>query len=499
MNRFKFLIALCLTFAAGSLVAQNVDQYRIQKVMYDIKGSTREFPLTQAVLIDYRQIFTGKQKIESYIQDLQIQFSNLRVFQSARVSTEYNPAGPDGIIPVILTVHTVDTWNIIALTKPGYNSNTGFELKMKLKNYNFLGSMQVLDSDINYGINNSGQSTISSTLSFGIPFKAWNYAFNWSNSLSLSIPQGEAPEFHASSGLNMAVPVNDALTANFGFTQSIAVNDRNSLLVMYPDDRLFYTEAFYANLPVPLLDLGYFGKLNWTPSANFNGNWDQAGMHHPDLVGPVVSWGHSIGFSRVDWVQNFRHGLSVSLGNSWAYNMHTNGAISTSISGSVAGYTSFFDRIGLTGQITGFYNLNATYTTDTAKKLRGILDTRITTDTAFTLNLDIPVRVMRVNFVEVTGVSWTKYIGFEMQVSPFFDMALTHDLATGKYYSLHDGWYSGGLEMIIFPTKLRSLYVRLSGGWDLTELSKNGWNLNGYAVRDGSSIREYFIGIGLQY
>jgi len=47
----------------------------------------------------------------------------------------------------------------------------------------------------------------------------------------------------------------------------------------------------------------------------------------------------------------------------------------------------------------------------------------------------------------------------EMQVSPFFDMMLTHDTITGRYYSFKDGWYSGGFEMIIYPMKMRNGFL----------------------------------------
>ncbi len=106
---------------------------------------------------------------------------------------------------------------------------------------------------------------------------------------------------------------------------------------------------------------------------------------------------------------------------------------------------------------------------------------------------------MTVDFLEVTGVSWTRYIGFEMQASPFFDMALTHDAVTGRYFDLDDGWYSGGMEIIVFPKKMRSIYGRISVGFDLAELAVNGGQLSGVTERDGKSLRELLIGIGLHY
>jgi hypothetical protein len=137
--------------------------------------------------------------------------------------------------------------------------------------------------------------------------------------------------------------------------------------------------------------------------------------------------------------------------------------------------------------------------TSIAEPLRGILNKRVDSDSAVSLNIDLPVTVMDVDFEEITGVSWTKFIGFEMQASPFFDMMLTHDPGTGKYYSLNDGWYSGGLEILVYLKKMRSITLRASAGYDLQDFVANGWSKRDRAERDGASTNEYVIGLGLHY
>ena len=55
--------------------------------------------------------------------------------------------------------------------------------------------------------------------------------------------------------------------------------------------------------------------------------------------------------------------------------------------------------------------------------------------------------------------------------------------------------------MIVYPQRMRSIYVRASVGFDLAEL-KNvpGFNkIGGRAKRDGEPISEIFIGIGVHY
>ena len=72
-------------------------------------------------------------------------------------------------------------------------------------------------------------------------------------------------------------------------------------------------------------------------------------------------------------------------------------------------------------------------------------------------------------------------------------MALVHDSKTGRYYHPADGWYAGGMEVIVYPEKMRSIYVRASLGVDLTEVKNlSGLTLRGKAKRDGESITEIF-------
>ncbi len=497
MNRSRLVAVIVLFLAFVSLSAEVPQKFWISGVSYDIKGSTREFPLTIAVPIDTKRIFADRDRFDYYIADLRVQLQNQRVFESSSIVAEYGIPGADGIVPVSLTVHTKDTWNIIVLPYPKYDSNDGFNLKLKLKNYNFFGSMQQLNGDINYGINNDGKSILESNLDFGIPFKAWGYSFNWDNSTTIAFPEGEIPEFNINTGLNVAVPFGPT-AINFGVKQYLYINDRNDT-ELFSEDRYYFKDVFSTSLPVILYKFNYFGNFSWTPSASVSANWAFDGIQHADLQGPVVSWGQSLGLGRVDWRGNFRSGLTANLGNSYSYNIHNGGNIGISVDSSLTGYSSFFNRIGLYSKVVGYYNFYNSYSEGAGARLRGILNNRISSDTALTLNIDLPLRILTVDFLEVTGVSWTRYIGFEMQASPFFDMALTHDTITGRYFDLDDGWYSGGMELIVFPAKMRSIYGRISLGFDLAELLKNGGNLSARAERDGKSIRELLIGIGLHY
>jgi hypothetical protein len=93
------------------------------------------------------------------------------------------------------------------------------------------------------------------------------------------------------------------------------------------------------------------------------------------------------------------------------------------------------------------------------------------------------------------------YFDFELQLSPFVDVALLHiPTPGGRTFHYKDGLYAAGIEALIFPAKWRSIYVRVSLGVDLVrtfgfveKLVDTGWR------QDGVSKYELFIGIGLHY
>lgn len=493
----RTLVAAALAAFFLMPFALAAEQYRIDGVTYDIKGSTREYPLTQAVPIDTKRVFQSRESLDAYVADLSVRLNSQRVFETASIDLLVGDTSSGDVIPVNLVVHTVDTWNIIALPYPKYDSNSGFELKLKFKDYNFFGSMQVLNGDVNYKVGNDGKSAVTSSMDFTIPFTVMGYSSNWKASASVEFPQDLQPLWKLKTGFNIAFPVGWTAVV-VGLDQSLVINDRDSDDVYYSKDGYYFKNSLYANVPFTLYRFDYFGNLTLTPEASVDFNWAFDGIQNEPLRGPELSWGYSLGIDRVDWIMNYRTGLDASLGTTWSYNLDHGDRVDTTFDAALSGYTSFFDRLGLTGRLKGYYNLFDSLSESAGDEMRGILNSRVSSDTAITLNVDLPLRVMRVNFQEMTGVAWTRYIGFEMHASPFFDATLSHDTASGRYYALRDGWYSGGMEIIVYPAKMRSIYGRVSVGFDLEHAVKTG-SISGVSDRDGEPIRELFFGIGLHY
>jgi outer membrane protein assembly factor BamA len=144
--------------ACIALSAQTAGTFRIDSVTYDISGSTREYPLRRLADIDKKRVFLSQQELDVYVNNLRTKLQNERVFESTSVDVSLGQAGADGIVPVSLVVHTKDTWNIIVLPYPKYDSNDGFTIKLKLKDFNFFGSLQTLSADVNYQLDTTDKA-----------------------------------------------------------------------------------------------------------------------------------------------------------------------------------------------------------------------------------------------------------------------------------------------------------------------------------------------------
>ena len=241
-----------------------------------------------------------------------------------------------------------------------------------------------------------------------------------------------------------------------------------------------------------------------------------------DLSSPLITIAHSISTARVDWIENFRQGISLEAGQSIGYNFQRKDYI-PKVWAEFCGYKAFA-YAGITGRLYGFAMHNGTE--KIGGRLRGIRDNvkydsdnptiaaKKATDVPVALvgNIDFPIHIVTTHwndwfaalFGEDAGItrafSFMRYLDFELQLSPFVDFALTKNYATGKLLSIKDGFYTGGLEMLIYPAKWRSLEVRASFGVDVGRklIKKAVSKLIDDSWRHGSAY-EISIGIGLHY
>lgn len=488
---------------------------KIEKIEYKIEGLTKKYPLQLAIPVDKTIVFETEESYFRYLDEIRLKLNNLRVLESSSVESEYIEL-QDGITLAKITITTKDSWNIIALPFPKFDSNTGFVAKIKGKDYNFLGTMQVLNLDIFYTLDNSAKSSGGLSTSFSFPFKAGplnaiykleaildidkkNASFDLNNTLEFCYPTRFIDTYF---GYYQGFYLNRPRDENEGKKENTQISEDEDKLEEKPIyDKYFFNTKFFLYTPITLYNFEYAGKLVYTPYISFYGNWAFSKLNERKKRGISMSFSHSLSLSRVDWKNNFREGFSSSIENSYSYNFFLKDSPEIEVSSTLKGYYSFANRVGIYARLDAFYFFAKELSQRAGGNLRGILNKRIKTDTGITLNFDVPIRITSFDFEKISGVEWTRFFGFEWFISLFFDMALVHDINTNRYFHPSDGWYSGGFEMILYPHKMRSIYFRISLGFDLSEL-KNVEGINkigGIAKRDNEAISEIFIGIGLHY
>ncbi len=509
----KLLLSFFIVFLIPvSIFAQG---YQIQDVSYDITGNTREYPLSQAVEIDQKRIFNSVQDLNTYIADLRVQFQNQRVLESSDVSYTLGSRTSENIIPVFVTVTTVDSNNLIIAPYPRYDSNEGFTFKADSKNYNFLGSMQTLDAEIFYEweiedpsvANDVDTHTFGTLASFSYPFAIGPIDSFWNNTLGVSYIIGEStPNLEYKTGFSARYDITDIIAIQLELEQGILYDREYDIY----GDTFYFSEEVLLSMPITLVKTDNYGNIVWTPKISSVFYWDLDGIDplNEDLYDTTLDMGHSFSLGRVNWVENFKDGFSFSLSQTLSLELndrtlYTSGSVSAS-------YFKAFEHLGIKSQLYAVNIINTD--TELGGRMRGLRNDFVETNSAIVLNFDLPIRVWRTDWVGYGLWDWTQYLDFEMQVSPFVDVALGYNPLANSTFSIKDGWYGSGIEIVGYLEELRSVQGRVSFGVDVVKFAdKVGDRVSfvesavdslfntAWRYTEGPEWYELTIGIGLFY
>jgi hypothetical protein len=511
---------LCLFFClAFPLFAQNENLvFVIETADFNIKGLTRSFALIRNGEIKIGEELNGRERLEKYVAEKTQLLLNQRVLSKAEITYTVGEQRTDGKYPVHLLIATEDTWNIIAIPYPKYDSNSGYELILKARDYNFLGTMNPLRLDIGYKYDEKEHSSLIMELTSDMPFMAfgynWNFVFNHYFNYR---PDSEEQFYYRNlTGLSMRIPFKTT-TFSLGFDETVTLNEEN--------DEKYWTEYGefqkgpymsskpYISWEIPTgIIVGDYGSLTYKPelSATFvHGfqDWPLADFRK----GPKIGFYHSLGFDRINWIGNYRRGLEAYMTNSYTYDFHqqteNREALSLNYKIHGIGHFTISDSFGVSAflQYRHWFYHDPEYYDNAGDALRGILDKEIHADYMLSLNLDFPVRILRFMPSQWFDNRKLRLFDFEMHASPIIDLALYHDPEKDISFSFQNMLVSGGLELIVFPDFMRSLYLRISVAWNFVEQINNprDYYLNPILpilphLPDGGD-REIFVGIGHHY
>lgn len=501
--------------SAGQNAAADAEVFVIRTINYHLTGATQSWALAHRLELEEGEVLRGRAAFDEYIERKRQDLKNERVLREEFSVIEFSlgAAEENGNIPVTLDVHARDTWNLIALPYPKFDSNSGFSLTIKARDYNFLGLMTPLRLDLGYQFDENQQHRFNFLIDMDFPFRALGLHWNVNFDNELKYIPGDPLQYRNTTGLSVEIPWGET-TFNLGVNQNFILNEENSddekrdvqrnpEGLKYFKDAWYMSSDFWASWGIPLLEKTGYGKLTYTPSVSFNlryrpgGSLDYGGVGYYRR-GPSVSLSHSLGFGRTDWIGNYRKGYSVGLGNGNSFNF-ADSTWSNSISFNTTAHLNPAPWIGITMRFIYQQLLNSPdnweYYFYAGDVLRGILDDQLYAKSRLSFNLEIPFRILRFTPAQWFNQPKLRFMEFEMHAGPFVDLAMFHgwdgvpnaagsrrvDFTFGNLYA------TGGLEVIVFPLAWRAFYVRGSVGGDFMDFIQS---------RSLSFRREYFIGIG---
>jgi hypothetical protein len=491
-----FLFAILAAFSVPLFSQEYTDLpddsiYVINSFVFNVDGYTRPSALINKGDLIAGEEVTGLSNLEKYIVNKTQILYNERVLDSVSIEYFIGQMREDGKYPVDFVIYVKDTWNIVVLPRPRYSSNSGFDITIKARDYNFLGTMIPLRLDLGYIYDEEGRSAFLFLLDSNIPFKFLNLNWNFKfvNDFSYR-PDMELPFYYKNTtGLSVEFPFRQTVIMA-GFNEGLYLNEENpdSDKDLYGDfqEGIFMSSTPYISWKIPFgVEIGQWGELVYTPKiqADFNHEFPKWPLNE-NRKGPFLTFNHSLGFARVDWIDNFLRGLDVEIYNSNSidfFKTKNDGQTPFSADIKITGIGHFIikDFFGVSTRL--MYRQWFLYDNgyeSAGDVLRGILDKDIRADLMFSLNLDFPFKVLRFKPSKWFDNQKLRIIDFDLHLIPVFDTAIFHDPAENSAFDSENFLFSGGFEVIVFPDFFRSLFLRLSFGFNLSDPSwKNNFEI----------------------
>jgi outer membrane protein assembly factor BamA len=486
----------------------------IREIEFDIDGRTRPFALLINGEFREGERIKGRQNLDRYLERKRQILINMQVLEEVWIEYFTGESEEDGALPVSLLIHVKDSKNTVFIPYPKYDSNDGFSITLKARDYNFFGTMSPLKADLGYN-QKDGENTVNFSFESAVPFQAasLNWTLVFDHFLSYTF---EKPLYYQNvTGLSLALPWH--ITAfRVGFNQYLTVNEENSdeTREIYGLDERYHgpygsTELFAA-WQIPLgLEVGDYGKLAYTPGVSGRVNYPYGTMDEPRK--PVSTLSHSLGFGMINWMGNYRKGLSASIGNSFSwYFDRIDAPLKIALDGNTQYFHQFSKYLGFSSRL--LYRQWWQYSErlddfipyySAGDSARGILNEDIRAYQILSLNLDLPIRALRFWPSEWFNSPKLRFFDFEMHLSPFSDLVLfkgpysklkdkDNPASAVTGFSIDDMINTAGIEVIVFPASFRSLKIRASVGNNIKKIKNDGLSFIGGVIPKWDEI---FIGL----
>lgn len=489
LRRAAILIAVIILLIPSAVSAQGSDEaeYVIRSVHFKITGYTLERVLRQKADITPGTSFKALEDFKGYLEQRRQTLMNERVLAEVLADYTLEEDGP-GRFLIDITFTTKDSWNIIALPYFKYDTNDGLVLSARARDYNFLGSMQVLILNIDYSIDQNQRHSYGGLASMNLPFRLAGRDASVSVYEDLAVHADGRPTSSVSNlGFSVVLPTS-AYPINVSANQGLQFNPDE---VDNDTDPYFLASSLAASSWIPAgFSAGHYGQVSYAPTLTASLNWRPGEIVRDDRKGFKLTFSHGLHFGRVDWVNNMRRGMEAHLTNTDAYNLMT-GVPTLDFDGTYVYHATSGGKIGFETRFVGFYSFTNTTRTDLGAYMRGIVDERLWGGAAAFLNLQMPVKLFDFPTHVIIGKNW---FDFELQATPFVDLGYCRKKLGDTFPD--SAWYTAGLEFSVYPVRMRTFIVRASAALDLNAVMENK-SLTSLSPRDGGSPYEIFFGLGL--
>lgn len=512
----KLFLIISLFISAFFLYSEN---FQISNVTYNIEGITKTQFLEDLISINKDKTFQSEDELNNYFAFIKQELLNLRKFDTVDISYNSNTENVSdtndfSFIDVQINIKE-KSHLIIAPYASVLTPLSGVEVvpKMKFQDSNFIGRLNVFEAELKFTFSDSFSTYEPAfLLKYNLPFFLGGIKFNWINNHYVAYKFGQngnnSPNFDLETGFSAEKKFNDKIKIQGKFIQKLIKDfDFTDL-----GDEAYAQEEAEISLPFSLFPIQNFNYVVTEPYVNFVYNWDYIDRNifiiNEELVGPKLTFGNRIHFDNVNWESNFRTGFSFNIDTSYSYNfalaqLSTAKATSYGINANLKAFYSF-KRVSLQTNVLLYLYNNSTIKFDNL--LRGVRDDQTylinsdyicETDRLLLINFDIPIKLFIFDWNIFGWDKMTKF-NFELQVAPFIDIALVHNEITASYLNPCDGFYTAGLEFLVYPTNWPGLAIRANLGFDLGRTLLQS-KINTFWRDPRIANWEFYLGFDLHY
>jgi len=455
-------------------------KYRIDTIEYNTIGNFSPEALNNITNIDTQRLFLNYDELDLYLEEIEFKLLNTRLcnevdfdyYENTLIVWETAAEDQTGeehiIIPLYLIISIEETGNFIAAPYPKYDSNKGFEGKIKFRHNNFLGRMTVLDADASYIYSIEKKHSASLDTSFSIPF--FTGITNNSFYTNLHAEYNFSDVLFTTdnyAGLQISIPVS-FFSVDFAFEQHYLFD-----VFSFMKERIVLSLPFSIPLNFPLtITAQTYADYNWSTDAGYT----------PHVtVSPFI---RLLSSNKV-WLLNFQKGYDIQANAGFTYNF-TSSEIEPAIDLTASIYYPLSNNLLMentapSNRIHLWYS--GSQLSNKGSLVRGILDDELSGYSGVVINSDFTISLFQLYIDTLFQNEKLKIFNFELHMSPFADIAcifspvLSFDVTTG-------------LTLIIHPLSMKSIQGRISFGSNPLWAGKN---------KNYTSPYEVFIGLGLFY